>query len=148
MQFIHSQGIVHGGKVFANILPRLPLDMRDMTLEQVYARTGEPVKDQVIREDGTRLCPGVPSEVIIPVWLGPSSDEISLVDSGFMIADFGEAFDPQVTAQYAAHTPLLLARQESRLAKPGGADEPLAFSGDTWTLACTTWDLFGDRPPL
>ncbi|GAB1210544.1 hypothetical protein APSETT445_009339 [Aspergillus pseudonomiae] len=114
----------------------------------LYASTVEPAKEQVIREDGAALDPGVPSEAIVPVWLGLGSDEISLVDSEIMIADFGEAFDPQVTRQFAAHTPLLLAPPESRFAGLGETDDPLSFSGDIWTLACTVWDIFGERPPF
>ncbi|KAK2805333.1 hypothetical protein FQN50_006234 [Emmonsiellopsis sp. PD_5] len=148
LQFIHSQGIVHGDLHLANILLRLPLDMQEMTLEQLRARTGEPAKERVVREDGGPLDPGVPSEVVVPVWLGLGSDEISLADSPIMIADFGEAFDPRATQQFTAHTPLLLAPPESRFAEPGGSDEPLSFPGDIWTLACTIWDVFGSRPPF
>ncbi|EEH41372.2 kinase domain-containing protein [Paracoccidioides lutzii Pb01] len=148
LQFIHSQGIVHGDLHLANILLRLPLDMQDMTLEQLHARTGEPAKEHVVREDGTPLDPGVPSEVVVPVWLGLSSDEISLADSAIMIADFGEAFDPQGTRPFSAHTPLLLAPPESRFAEPGESDDHLSFPGDIWTLACSIWDVFGSGPPF
>lgn len=132
----------------ANILLRLPSALQDMTLEQLHARTGEPAKEQVVREDGTPLDAGVPSEVVVPVWLGLGSDEISLADSAIMIADFGEAYDPRVTKQFAAHTPLLLAPPESRFAGSVGSDEPLSFSADIWTLACTIWDIFGSAPPF
>ncbi|RMJ23557.1 Kinase domain-containing protein [Aspergillus sp. HF37] len=130
----------------ANILLRLPLDMQGMTLEQLHARTSEPAKERVVRKDGAPLDPGVPSEVIVPVWLGLGSDEISLADSGIMIADFGEAFEPRLKRQFTAHTPLLLSPPESRFAYPGGSDEPLSFPGDIWMLACTTWDVFGSGP--
>ncbi|PGH12937.1 hypothetical protein AJ80_06542 [Polytolypa hystricis UAMH7299] len=132
----------------ANILLRLPLGMQDMTLEQLHARTGILAKEPVVREDGAPLDPGVPSELIVPVRLGLSSDEISLADSAIMTADFGEAFDPQVTQQFGAHTLLLLAPPESRFAEPGESDEPLSFPGDIWTLACTIWDVFGSGPPF
>ncbi|PYH97905.1 hypothetical protein BO71DRAFT_447596 [Aspergillus ellipticus CBS 707.79] len=132
----------------ANILLRLPLDMQDMTIEQLRARTGEPEKQQVIRQDGASLDRGVPSELTIPVWLGLGSDETTLADSGILLADFGEAFDPHETQGFTAHTPLLLAPPESRFAEPGGEDEPLSFPGDIWTLACTVWDIFGDHPPF
>ncbi|KAK2732661.1 hypothetical protein FQN57_002582 [Myotisia sp. PD_48] len=144
LQLIHSQNIVHG----ANILLRLPSDMQDMTVEQLYHRTGEPAKQQVVREDGAPLDAGVPVEAIIPAWLGLSSDEISLEDSAIMIADFGEAFDPQVKQQFAAHTPLLLAPPESRFAESVESDKPLSFPGDIWTLACTIWDIFRSGPPF
>ncbi|OAT13408.1 CMGC/SRPK protein kinase [Blastomyces gilchristii SLH14081] len=148
LQFIHSQGIVHGDLHLANILLCLPFDMQDMTLEQLHARTGEPAKEQVVREDGASLDLGVPSEVIVPVWLGLGSDEISLADSAIMIVDFGEAFDTQVTQQFTAHTPLLLAPPEAHFAESVESDEPLSFPGDIWTLACTIWDIFGSGPPF
>lgn len=119
--------------------------MRDMTLEQLHARTGEPAKELVIREDGAPLDPGVPSEAIVPVWLGLSSDKVSLAESAIMIADFGEAFDPRATRQLTAHTPLLRAPPESRFTE---SDEPLSFPGDIWTLACNIWDIFGSAPPF
>ncbi|EEP77520.1 predicted protein [Uncinocarpus reesii 1704] len=148
LQFIHSQGIVHGDLHLANILLRLPPDMQGMTLEQLRDRTGEPAKEQVVCEDGALLDHGVPLEVIVPLWLGIDSDKIFLVDSAIMIADFGEAFDPRVTPQFAAHTPPLLAPSESCFAEPGELDESLSFSADIWTLACTIWDIFGSRPPF
>ncbi|PWY82130.1 hypothetical protein BO70DRAFT_362052 [Aspergillus heteromorphus CBS 117.55] len=93
----------------ANILLRLPLDMQDMTFEQLRTRAGEPEKQQVIRQDGAPLDPGVPSELIIPAWLGLGGDEITLADSKIRIADFGELFYPCETDRFTAHTPLLLA---------------------------------------
>lgn len=132
----------------ANILLRLPLDMQGMALEQLHARTSEPARERVVRKDGAPLDPEVPSEVIVPVWLRLGSDEISLADSGIMIADFGEAFEPRATRQFTAHTPLLLAPPESRFAESGGSDEPLSFPGDIWTLACAIWDIFGSGPPF
>ncbi|QSS58204.1 hypothetical protein I7I51_07627, partial [Histoplasma capsulatum] len=77
LQFIHSQGIVHGDLHLANILLHLSLDMQDMTLEQLHARTGEPAKMQIVREDGAPLDPGVPSEVIVSVWLGLSKSRFA-----------------------------------------------------------------------
>ncbi|KAF3490905.1 CMGC/SRPK protein kinase [Arthroderma uncinatum] len=148
VQFIHSEGIVHGDLHLANILLRLPLDMKDLTPEQLYDRTGEPARERVTREDGAPLDPGVPPEAIVPVWLGRGSDEISPAHSAVMIADFGEAFDPQTTQQFIAHTPLLLAPPESLFAEPGNLDDPLSFPGDIWTLACTIWDVFGSSPPF
>lgn len=122
--------------------------MQDMTIEQLRAKTGEPAKKHVVREDGAPLDVGVPSEAIVPVWLGLGSDEVSLADSAIMIADFGEAYDPRATSQFTAHTPLLLAPPESRFAESDGSDEPLSFPGDIWTLACTIWDIFGSKPPF
>lgn len=122
--------------------------MKNMTLEQLRARAGEPAKEPVVREDGLPLDPGVPSELVIPIWLGIDSDKVTLKDIPITIADFGEAFDPQTTKQYTAHTPLLLAPPESRFADAGNLDEPLSFPGDIWTLTCSIWDIFGCKPPF
>ncbi|KAL2864090.1 kinase-like domain-containing protein [Aspergillus lucknowensis] len=148
VQFTHSQGIVHGDLHLGNILLQLPPDMRNMTRDQLRARTGEPAKELVVREDGAPLDPGVPPELVIPIWLGIGSDKVALEDSLIKIADFGEAFDPRETKQYTCHTPLLLAAPESRFTDAGNLDEPLSFPADVWTLACTIWDIFGCRPPF
>lgn len=121
--------------------------MQDMTREHLYARTGEPTTERVVRSDGAPLDHRIPPEVVIPVWLGVGSDKITLADAPILLTDFGEAFDPKATKRFTAHTPLLLAPPESRFLDPG-ADEPLSFPGDIWTLACTIWDLFGDSPPF
>ncbi|KUL83884.1 hypothetical protein ZTR_06863 [Talaromyces verruculosus] len=148
VQFIHSQGIVYGDLHLGNILLQLPSDMKNLTLEQLRARTGEPAKEFVVREDGLPLDPGVPSELVIPIWLGIDSDKVTLKGTSVTIADFGEAFDPRTTKQYTAHTPLLLAPPESRFADAEKIDVPLSFPGDIWTLACSIWDIFECRPPF
>lgn len=85
-----------------------------MSGQQLYAKYGEPSTERVIRCDGAALDPGVPSEVVVPIWLGLGSDEITLADSSILITDFGEAFDPQTIKRFTAHTPLLLSPPESR----------------------------------
>ncbi|PGH03223.1 CMGC/SRPK protein kinase [Helicocarpus griseus UAMH5409] len=147
LQFIHNQGIVHGDLHLANILLCLPSSMGAMTQKQLYTKTGEPIKEGVVRSDGAPLDSGVPSEVVVPIWLGLGSDEITAVDSPVLLADFGEAFDPQATEQFTAHTPPLLTPPEAFFAEPG-VDEPLSFPADIWTLACTIWELFGSGPPF
>ncbi|PCG98572.1 Hypothetical protein PENO1_057280 [Penicillium occitanis (nom. inval.)] len=58
VQFVHSRGIVHGDLHLGNILLQLPSDMKNMTLEKLRARTCEPAKELVVREDGLPLDPG------------------------------------------------------------------------------------------
>ncbi|EEP77601.1 predicted protein [Uncinocarpus reesii 1704] len=147
LQFIHFQGIVHGDIHLGNVFLQLPPNMQTMTPEQLYAKTGGPFKELVVRCDGAPLDPGVPPEVVIPVWLGSASDEITLADCSIQIADLGEAFDPQVTKQFNAHTLPQLAPPEAFFIEPG-EDEPLSFSGDMWSLACTIWEVFGAGPPF
>lgn len=119
-----------------------------MTLAQLRARTGEPALELLAREDDAPLDPGVPPELVMPLWLGIDSDKVTLSDASIMIADFGEAFDPGESKQYTTHTPLLLAPPESPFADAGSLDEPLSFPGDVWTLGCVIWDVFGCRPPF
>ncbi|KAL3478029.1 kinase-like domain-containing protein [Aspergillus californicus] len=148
VQFVHSQEIVHGDLHPGNILLQLPPDMKNMTPAQLHARVGAPLTEPVIREDGAPLDLGVPSEIIIPIWLGIDSDKVTPNDALIRIIDFGEAFNPQDSKQYTAHAPPLLAPPESRFADAGSLDEPIFFSSDIWTLACTIWEIFGRRPPF
>ncbi|PWY71751.1 kinase-like protein [Aspergillus heteromorphus CBS 117.55] len=149
VQFIHSQGIVHGNLHLGNILLRLPPSLQHMTPNQLYKRAGKPEKEPVIRCDGAPLDPGVPSELIVPLWLGLGSDEITLSDCPIILADFGEAFNPFITKTFICHTPHLLAPPEAFFAGPDiEADDCLSFPADIWTLACTIWEIFGSAPPF
>lgn len=85
-----------------NILLRLPDRLRKDCKQLVTS----PMKRPVIRCDGAPLDSGVPSEAVIPIWLGLGSDELTLLDSVVAITDFGEAYDPLTTKRYTAHTPL------------------------------------------
>lgn len=130
-----------------NVLLRLPHSLQHMTRKQLYEKTGEPAKEPVVRCDGAPLGHGVPSELIVPLWLGLGSDEITLTDSPIMLADFGEAFDPSITKTFTCHTPHLLAPPEAFFAGPA-MDDHLSFPADIWTLACTIWDILGPAPPF
>ncbi|RAL03960.1 kinase-like protein [Aspergillus ibericus CBS 121593] len=147
VQFLHSQGIVHGDLRLGNILLRLPPSLQHMTAQQLYDKTGEPAKEPVIHCDGAPLDHGVPSELVVPLWLGLGSDEITLTDSPILLADFGESFDPSVTKTFSCHTPHLLAPPEAFFAGPE-TDDNLSFPADIWTLACTIWDILGSAPPF
>ncbi|KAL4951678.1 kinase-like domain-containing protein [Aspergillus filifer] len=148
VQFIHSRGIVHGDLHQSDILFRLPPSLENMTFEQLRAVTGEPINQPVVREDGVPLGPGVPSELVMPLGFSLDSDKVTLKDAPLIIADFGKAFKPRDHKQYYFNTPLLLAPPESRFANAGTLDEPLSFPSDIWTLACTVWDVFRQRPPF
>ena len=167
VQFVHSQGIVHGGMSFTlllswklrnlydgyidlhlgNVLLRLPPSLQHMTIEQLYAKIGKPAKEPVVRCNGAPLDPGVPSELIIPLWLGLGSDEITLNDAPILLTDFGEAFDPSIAKTFTCYTPHLLAPPEAFFGEPA-TDECLSFGADIWTLACTIWEILGSSPPF
>ncbi|OOF98163.1 hypothetical protein ASPCADRAFT_128340 [Aspergillus carbonarius ITEM 5010] len=89
----------------------------------------------------------VHGEIIVPLWLGLGSDEITLTDSSILITDFGEAFDPSLTKTFTCHTPHLLAPPEAFFAGPE-TDNHISFPADIWTLACTIWDVLGSAPPF
>ncbi|KAL3473291.1 kinase-like domain-containing protein [Aspergillus californicus] len=147
VQFVHSQGIVHGDLHAGNILLLLPPKLQHTSINNLYLNAGEPTREPVVRCDGAPLDPDVPSELIIPLWLGLASDELTLTDCPLILADFGAAFDPSTTNSYTCQTPRLLAPPEAYFAKPP-TDSPLSFPADIWTLACTIWDLFGTSPPF
>ncbi|KAF3491902.1 uncharacterized protein GIQ15_01419 [Arthroderma uncinatum] len=105
----------------------------------------ETMEKSVIRTDGAPLDPGVPSQVVIPAWLGLGSDELTLTNCQIAIVDFGEAYDPLVTKRTSTHTPIILAPPEARFLDSENG-EYLSFSSDIWSLACVIWQLFGDGP--
>ncbi|EEP76495.1 predicted protein [Uncinocarpus reesii 1704] len=149
LQFIHAQGIVHGDLHLGNVFLNLPPDIQAMNAEQLYTRAGEPSKQLVVRRDCKPLDFGVPSEAIVPVWLGGASDELTLADASIHIADFGEAFVPEKVKQFISHTPPQLTPPECIFMGSGpDADEPLSFPGDIWTLGCLLWELFGNSGPF
>lgn len=118
-----------------------------MTTKQAYAKTDKPTSEPVIRRDGASLDTGVPFELIIPLWLGLASDEISLPNSFILLSDFGEEFDPSQAKTFTCHRPRLLAPPEAFFAD-SESDDYLSFPADIWTLACTVWDVFGSGPPF
>ncbi|KAJ5699839.1 hypothetical protein N7536_002852 [Penicillium majusculum] len=100
----------------------------------LYERFGEPKLEAVIRIDGNLLSEGVPANVYVPGWFGACSDDIILGEEKIIINDFGESFNPHKTLS-------ILQPPEARF-----FDEPLSFASDIWTLACTIWEIFGQRP--
>ncbi|KAL3454399.1 hypothetical protein BJX65DRAFT_291907 [Aspergillus insuetus] len=112
--------------------------MRNITLEQLHAKTREPAKELVV----------LALNVVIPLWLGINSDKVTLADAPIRIADLGEAFDPSETKQYTAHAPLLIAPPEFWFANEGNLNGALSSPLDIWTLACTIWEIFGYGPPF
>ncbi|KAL4964542.1 kinase-like domain-containing protein [Aspergillus stella-maris] len=148
VQFIHDHGIDHGDLHFSNILLQLSPAMKNMNSKQLLTKTLETRTEQVIREDGAPLDPGVSSELIVPIHLGPDHDKMDLTDARIRIVDFSESFDPVKDKQYESHAPTVLAPPESRFTNAGGLDEPLSFSADVWTLGCAIWEIFGGGQPF
>jgi serine/threonine-protein kinase SRPK3 len=100
-----------------------------------------PESEAVVRLDGKPLPNGVPAHVFIPGWFGIRSDDIVLGEEKIILSDFGEFFNPHKALRFSSKTLPLLQPPEARF-----SDEPLSFASDIWTLACTIWEIFGQRP--
>ncbi|GKZ81564.1 hypothetical protein AnigIFM56816_006085 [Aspergillus niger] len=139
--FLHSQDIVHGDLHLGNILVQFPKVIDSFPTPELYERFGEPYSEAVVRLDGKPLSNGVPARVFMPGWYGVRSDEIVFGEEKIIISDFGESFNPHETDRFSSKTLPLLQPPEARF-----SDEPLSFASDIWTLACTVWEIFGQRP--
>ncbi|GKZ31863.1 hypothetical protein AbraIFM66950_000774 [Aspergillus brasiliensis] len=126
VQYIHSQGIVHGDLHCGHILLRLSRKFDELSTEMLYEKYGEPVLEPVNRLDGQKIPPLVPQHGVKPK---------------ICLSDFGEAFCPAHEQKFGSHTPLLVRPPEARFEPT----QPLDFSSDIWTLACTIWDIMGQR---
>ncbi|GFG26633.1 serine/threonine-protein kinase SRPK [Aspergillus udagawae] len=142
VDYVHTQGIVHGDLHLGNILLKVPHNFDQLSVEQLYEKYGEPEVDPVVHLDGNPLPPGVPSHGIAPIWLGEASEEITLAEARILLTDFGEAFSYPKELKYESRTPLVIRPPEARF-EP---NKPLSFSSDIWSLACTIWTIIAQRP--
>ncbi|RAK85216.1 kinase-like protein [Aspergillus costaricaensis CBS 115574] len=141
VQYIHSQGIVHGDLHRGNILLRLSRDFDELSTDMLYEMYGEPVLEPVNRLDDQEIPPEVPQHGVVPIWLGAASEDVMLPEAKICLSDFGEAFCPTQEQKFESHAPLLVRPPEARFEPT----QPLTFSSDIWTLACTVWDIMGQR---
>lgn len=98
---------------------------------------GEPSQIPTRRLDDGPLGPGVPSYSIFPADIVIPADQIKY--SQIKISDFGEAFFPNSQPK-TLHTPMLLLPPENFF------QEKLGPPADVWTLACTLYEILGERP--
>lgn len=120
----------------------LPHSIDKLFPEQLYENYGQPTLEPFERLDGKPFPDGVPSHGVVPIWLGKDSDLVPLSEAKVFIADFGESFLPCTTQRCYSSTPAVLAPPEIYFLP----NEPLSFPSDIWTLACTLWDILGQRP--
>ncbi|KAJ5543912.1 kinase-like protein [Penicillium frequentans] len=142
MDYVHTQGIVHGDLHLGNILLKTTPDFDQLSLTQLYEKYGAPESDPVVRLDGNPLVSGVPSHGIFPIWLGKASEEITLSETRILLADFSESFFHAKEQRYESRAPLVNRPPEARF-EPS---DSLSFSSDIWTLACTIWTMIAQRP--
>lgn len=88
-----------------------------------------------------KLSNGVPRRVFMPGWFGVRSDDVDIGEEKIFLSDFGESFNPNHTHRLSSKTLPLLQPPEAR-----SSGEPLSFAFDIWTLACTIWEVLGQRP--
>lgn len=157
--FLHSKGVVHGGKLYVadycspltrwrlldlhagNVLLCLPNAIHNVSLDQLYEKYGQPSSKPIVRLDDKPLGEGVPAHGVLPIWLGTRSETIFPSEAGILLTDFGESYLPSITSRTYCSTPPALVPPEVHLS-PGGL---LSFPADIWTLACTIWSIIGHR---
>ena len=124
-----------------NILLRLPSTLDQLSEQQLYDQFYPPDPEPVCRADGKPLTSGVPSHVYSPIWLGCVSEKVPPSESKLLLADFGTAFYPAQETRLKSYTPLEIRPPEARFEPT----TPLSFPSDIWSLACTIWDIIGQR---
>lgn len=124
-----------------NILLRFPKSIDNLSPEEFYDKYGKPDKQPVARVDRAPLPEGIPTHGVKSACLGKKSEHISLSDAGIFLSDFGEAFLPSMNPRYYSRTPGLLVPPEIYFEPK----QPVSFPADIWTLACTIWEIIGQR---
>ncbi|OOG00508.1 hypothetical protein ASPCADRAFT_502804 [Aspergillus carbonarius ITEM 5010] len=119
----------------------MPPKLDQLSTDELYEKYGAPELEPVVRLDGKVLPSGVPSHSIFPIWLGEASDKLLLADATILLTDFGEAFSPSQEERFESHTPLVIRPPEAGFEPT----RPLSFPSDIWTLACSIWEILGQR---
>ncbi|KAK2737609.1 hypothetical protein FQN55_000965 [Onygenales sp. PD_40] len=124
--FLHHRGVVHADRLSPG---------------ELYRKYGHPNIEPFVRLDGKPLSNGVPTHGVVPIWLGRESELVTPSEAKIFINDFGESFLPAISQRRYSNTPAILAPPETFFS----LDEPLSFPSDIWSLACTVWDIMGQR---
>ncbi|KAL1883302.1 hypothetical protein Daus18300_000360 [Diaporthe australafricana] len=127
-----------------NVLFKLPESSKILPPDKLYEEIGSPVLEPVEmlgNEAGQPLPAGVPTHIVVPAWFGVKSEEVRLREASVLVTDFGESFMPYSEQRYHSNTPRTVRPPETRFL-PG---EPLSYSADIWTLACSIWTILGQR---
>jgi serine/threonine protein kinase len=139
VEYVHSQGFVHGDLHCGNILLQLPFDISELSETDLHSKYGGPELVVIRRFDGQPLPSNIPPKAILPIWLGEASGEIKLPEAKILFSDFGEAFSHTKQDRFKSHTPLV-----SR--PPNARFEPytsLSLPSDIWSLGYTLWSILG-----
>ncbi|KAM3560733.1 hypothetical protein MY1884_002753 [Beauveria asiatica] len=142
--YMHSTGYAHGDIHLGNVMLRLPPQIDELSVEQLYQKYGHSETVPVSRVDGGPLPPSVPSEAVRSINLGKKANEISLDETDLLLIDFGESFAPKLSTR-----PCEDCRSHLAARPPESHFEPLSplsFSADIWCLGLAIWNLFAIRP--
>ncbi|KAJ8125740.1 hypothetical protein O1611_g7898 [Lasiodiplodia mahajangana] len=141
VDFIHGKGIVHGDIHMGNVFFPLPPDVNNLTPDEIYQRYRKPELEGVVRMDGKPIGDGVPSHLVVPIWMGKSSEDIQMSEAEVLLSDFGESFIPASVERFYSNSPLSFRPPEAHF-----SSKPLDFAADIWSLACLAWEILGARP--
>ncbi|KAG6193908.1 hypothetical protein E4U50_000841, partial [Claviceps purpurea] len=98
-----------------NLFLQLPSSLDNLSVEELYARYGQPDKEPVVCLDlnAPSKNPSVPSYAVPPAWLGAPSTDIPLSEAILILSDFGVAFRSGDKSRFKSYTPLVLRPPES-----------------------------------
>ncbi|GLA81129.1 hypothetical protein AtubIFM56815_004766 [Aspergillus tubingensis] len=139
--YTHSHEYVHGDIHLNNIMIKLPSNFDNLSIKELYQKYGEPETVPITRCDGKPLTPNIPTQTVIPLFLGKYAETMTLADVRPLLSDFGEAFAPtsEVRLGQDCHTPPAFRAPEARF-EP---QKPLTYSSDIWSLATAIWEIMG-----
>ncbi|EXU98479.1 protein kinase [Metarhizium robertsii] len=143
VSLVHARGYAHGDLHLGNLLLQLPSSLNTLSVEQLYARYGEPEREPVVCLDvrAASTDPGVPSYAVPSVWMGVPSSDITLGEAKLILSDFGVAFRPCDKSRFESYTPVVL-RPPEAFFEP---ETTLTFASDIWSLGCVIFELLAHR---
>ncbi|RDL32412.1 Serine kinase spk-1 [Venustampulla echinocandica] len=145
VSFVHSQGFVHGVIVdihLRNVLVKFPSTFDELSIDQFREKFGEPELIPISRVDRKPLPPNIPSQAVLPLYLGKKAQEFTLADArGLVLSDFGEAFAPATGQRLGkdCNTPFPMRAIEAVF----DPDAPLSYPSDIWSLGTAIWEILG-----
>ncbi|KAG5961386.1 hypothetical protein E4U56_003912 [Claviceps arundinis] len=146
LSIVHERGFAHGDLHLGNIFLQMPSSLDSLSVEQLYARYGEPKKEPVVylNPEEVSAHPSIPSYVVHAAWLGIPSDHVNLGEAKLILSDFGVAFRPDEKSQFDSHAIPVMRPPESQF-EP---EVPLTFASDIYSLGCAIFELVAHRTLL
>lgn len=121
-----------------NILFTLP-HIDSLSVDEIYQQFQTPRETKVHRVDGAPLGAEAPPTSVMPAQTLLSCDKVK--DPRISIADFGESWlSKEMPPRQDLNTPVVYLPPESTFAK-----DSIGFPADVWTLACSIYEIMGER---